>query len=202
MPQSLEREHPGQTHTRVTSGRGRDATQSSSPADAAVRPRRNLFPSGDQARFCASAWPSSLETVSAAASDSAAEVASRKTAFPVSAESAAQAAVTARLASTCDAVRASRLFGGPQLLLAAVAQAGSDPGQDEDRNQSHEGSRPRARVEQKADHGPGDGPGKAHSPHKSGQSSECRRSRRRQSRADVPNCSSAKICDGSGQVSH
>ena len=129
--------------------------QSAEDADAAHNPaamipagsrsgsRRHRFPAGTELQvvtrraFSPKAWPTSLETVSAAASESAAAIASRKN-RPVMAEdeiAAAQAVATPRLASTWDAFRPSRRSAVPKLLFALIAEPGRDPGQRENRDQ-------------------------------------------------------------------
>ena len=83
-----------------------------------VGSRRDRTPGRDQA--WPKAWPTSLETVSAAASESAADIASSKIARSwLTMEDAAQAVATPRLARTWDAFLPSRRSAVPSFCLRA-----------------------------------------------------------------------------------
>jgi hypothetical protein len=105
---------PVRTHTRLTTAPAtipaRVPTQLTPPSV----PAGTTSPVVISRAFALRAWPSSLETVSAAASDSAAETARRKTALlALTADNPAQPAATARFARTCKAVLPSSFSAVP-----------------------------------------------------------------------------------------
>ena len=108
--------------------------------------RRAVFPN---------ACPTSLEVVSAAASESAAAIASKNAGrlWPSSEDCRA----SSRHPQVCQDLRtlsSIAAFGRTEHLLTLVPQSGREPGQGEDRDQRHESAQPPALIEHKAADGP------------------------------------------------
>ena len=102
--------------------------------------------------FSPKAWPSSLDTVSAAASDKRRRHGKQEE-RPVVAEDGKRSAGrgNTKIGQNLGRLPAFPAFRDPQLLLSLIAEPGRDPGQREDGNQGRESSRAGAQVKYKAD---------------------------------------------------
>ena len=201
MPSHLKGTSPVRTQTQLTTAAAvipaRVPAQLTPPSVPAATSSQVVI----RRAFALRAWPSSLETVSAAASESAAETARRKTAFAVSADKPGTTCGHREVGENLQGGSAVPLFGGSQLLFAAITEAGGDPGQRENRHQRHKCAGSGADVQQKAHYGSRHGAGKTYSSQPAGQGSEYHGDDR--GRPKRTHCGEfRKTLYASGQVSH